>query len=65
VTSGNRGVRSPIKDAKRVDVDDAQEMEAWAMLLQISTADLRQAVDAVGDMSASVAVFLAAKRRSG
>jgi hypothetical protein len=56
-------VRSPIKDPKRVDLTDPREVEEWAMLLQVSQAQLREAVAAVGNMSISVAAHFARSKR--
>jgi hypothetical protein len=55
--------RSPIKDAKRIDVHDAAEVIAWCDLLQVSPSDLTTAVATVGPMSAAVAVYLVSRSR--
>lgn len=55
----------PIKDPKRIDLADARELAAWAVLFQLSEDDLRTAVAAVGPMSAAVAVYINSRGRRG
>jgi len=55
----------PIKDPKRIDLDDPRELEAWAVLFGLTESDLRTAVAAVGPMSAAVAVYINSRGRRG
>jgi hypothetical protein len=57
--------RSPIKDPKRIDVDDAAELDAWCTLLKLAPEDLRTAVNIIGPMSAAVAVYVNSRGRRG
>jgi Protein of unknown function (DUF3606) len=56
---------SPIKDPKRIDLDDRAELESWCTLLKLAPEDLRTAVQAVGPMSAAVAVYVNSRGRRG
>jgi hypothetical protein len=56
---------SPIKDPKRIDVDDPLEVDAWCTLLKLSPEDLKTAVRAVGPMSAAIAVYVNSRGRRG
>jgi hypothetical protein len=56
---------SPIKDPKRIDLDDPAEVEAWCTLLKLEPADLRTAVGIIGPMSAAVAVYVNSRGRRG
>ncbi len=55
----------PIKDPKRIDLDDPAEVDAWCALLKISPEDLRTAVGIIGPMSAAVAVYVNSRGRRG
>ena len=55
----------PIKDPKRIDLNDPREVTAWCVLFQLDEADLRTAVEAVGAMSAAVAVYINTRGRRG
>ncbi len=56
---------SPIRDPKRIDVDNPAEVAAWCTLLKLSEADLRTAVSIIGPMSAAVAVYVNSRGRRG
>ncbi len=56
---------SPIRDPKRINLDDPAEVEAWCTLLKLSEADLRTAVNIIGPMSAAVAVYVNSRGRRG
>jgi hypothetical protein len=55
----------PIKDPKRIDLTDPREVTAWCLLFQLDEGDLRTAVEAVGSMSAAVAVYINTRGRRG
>ena len=55
----------PIKDPKRIDLNDPREVQAWCVLFQLDEQDLRTAVEAVGPMSAAVAVYINTRGRRG
>ena len=57
--------KSPIKDSKRIDVDDPAELDAWCTLLKLEPEDLRTAVSIIGPMSAAVAVYVNSRGRRG
>jgi hypothetical protein len=59
------GPRSAIKDPKRVDLDDRDEVDAWCESLRISPDDLRTAVGVIGPMSAAVAAYVNSRGRRG
>jgi hypothetical protein len=56
---------SPIKDPKRIDLDDPAEVAAWCGLLDLTPEDLRTAVEIIGPMSAAVAVYVNSRGRRG
>jgi hypothetical protein len=56
---------SPIKDPKRIDIDDPAEVEAWCTLFKLAAEDLRTAVGLIGPMSAAVAVYVNSRGRRG
>lgn len=56
---------SPIKDPKRIDLDDPVEVDAWCALLNLAPEDLRTAVGIIGPMSAAVAVYVRSRGRRG
>jgi hypothetical protein len=56
---------SSIKDPKRIDLDDAAEVEAWCALLKLTQEDLRTAVKTIGPMSAAVAAYVNSRGRRG
>ncbi len=56
---------SPIRDPKRINLDDPAEVEAWCTMLKLSEADLRTAVNIIGPMSAAVAVYVNSRGRRG
>jgi hypothetical protein len=55
----------PIKDPKRIDIDDPAEVDAWCTLLKLAPEDLRTAVSIIGPMSAAVAVYVNSRGRRG
>jgi hypothetical protein len=59
------GDRSPIKDPKRIDLDDPAEVAAWCGQLDLTPEDLRTAVETIGPMSAAVAVYVNSRGRRG
>ncbi len=56
---------SPIKDPKRIDLADPDEVTAWCDQLKLSAEDLQKAVDVVGPMSAAVSVYVNSRGRRG
>jgi len=56
---------SPIRDPKRIDLDNPAEVAVWCTLLTLSEADLRTAVGIIGPMSAAVAVYVNSRGRRG
>jgi len=64
-TMDSPGHGSPIRDPKRIDLENPEEVEVWCTLLKLSEADLRTAVAIIGPMSAAVAVYVNSRGRRG
>ncbi len=52
----NKDIRHP-QDGKRIDVNDPSELKSWSKSLGKSEAEIKAAVEAVGDSAEAVRIY--------
>ncbi len=49
-------------DAKRIDVDDAEQMRTWCRELALPESRLREVIDLIGPMTAAIRFYVASPK---
>jgi len=49
-------------DAKRIDIDDAEQMSTWSRELELPEGRLREVIDLIGPMTAAIRFYVASPK---
>lgn len=53
---------SSFLDAKRIDVDDPEQVSHWSRELELSEGRLREVIDLIGPMTAAIRFYVASPK---